>query len=94
MSNGTTEPAAAARRLVPWQSLKRLSMHRTSDPTNDALRKIIGEIAADRGRRATADTVIYAAIRLAVRDNMDSFIDEIREVESDMYPVDPHEPGE
>lgn len=57
----TAEPQG----LVAWAQLVRITKHRTSAPTDAALRRAIGDIAKRRGARPNADAVLLAALRLA-----------------------------
>lgn len=93
MGNGIDGPPDV--KPVEWRRLRRVNSHRTSRPTDEAIRKAVGEIAAERGNAPAVDAVILAAVRMAVR-NMGSLLDAIREIEQAGYqaaPPPPHEPG-
>lgn len=90
MGNGTGEREATDK---TWRQLRRVSSHRTSKPTDEAIRRAVGEIAATRGSAPHADALILAAVRLASKD-MKTLADQVREIETDRYPgPPPHDPG-
>lgn len=64
-----TDEVSATAHEVPWRSLPRRSVHRTSPPTNAAVRRATAAMTADRdGRAVLVDTVILAALSLALKD--------------------------
>ena len=76
---------------LPWRKCPREAVHRTSEPTGDAVEQAISEVkrlTASR-RRVTADTVILAALRFAMRTDMDGYADEVAAVEAGTYTVWP-----
>lgn len=87
------QPEPATVRQVTWQQLRRVNAHRTCRVTDETIRRVIGEITAARGAKPIADTVILAALRVAMRVP-ETLADAVREVETATYagPV-PHEPG-
>ncbi len=96
MTNGTGNPPAGAPAQITWRQLRRVNSHRTSRPTDEALRKVVGEIASVRGNAPSVDAVILGAVRLALVGGADGrarLMDAVREIESDTYPG-PHSPGE
>ena len=80
---------------VPWRDLKRMNAHRTSRPTDDLVRRLVGEIAAATGRAPFVDAVLFAALRIAQRGELQRLVDEILLIESQSYPPNrvPHDPG-
>jgi hypothetical protein len=97
MGNGTEQQppqAGPAERLVPWSRVKRNTAHRISDHTTDFLNGLSGEMKAARRKSIAADTVIFAALRIAARGGLGPLLDEARVIENDLYTVLPHpEPG-
>jgi hypothetical protein len=77
-----TQPAE----VVTWRRLRRVNVHRTSEPTNTALRSLAGEIMARRGAAPWIDAVILAALRIAAAEPIERLMDMVREVETDTYP--------
>lgn len=90
MGNGTENPPKG----IEWRRMRRVNTHRTSKLTDEALRRIVGEIAAARGSAPNVDTVIFAALRMVGTQPITELIDVVREIETDTYPAPlPHEPG-
>lgn len=86
---------------LPWKKVPTRTTHRTSEPTGDAVELAISEVRSAVGKRPSADTVIFAALRFAMRSDRAAFIDEVRVVEAGTYTVwqpmkraDPHDLGE
>lgn len=89
MTNGIdSPPPAGAPAEVSWRQLRRVNAHRTSKPTDDMLRRVVGEITAVRGNAPAVDAVIFAALRLAMTPGRDlrPLLDMVREIETDSYP--------
>lgn len=91
MANGTGEKSAGE----TWKQLPRTPSHRTSKPTDEAIRRAVGEIAAARGSAPFVDAVILASLRLATRGDLNPLMDAVREIETGTYPAVrvPHDPG-
>jgi len=89
MGNGTDERAP-----VTWKKLPRPVIgQRLSVPTREAIAKLSGSIKAEEGWEPSVDTLLYAMARCASRGSLRDLIDEIRAIESDVYPPSRAEPG-
>lgn len=96
MTNGTSMRPPAR---VTWRQLRRVNVHRTSRPTDEALRKAVGEIASERGSAPSVDAVILASVQLATGrgdDALKTLMDKVREIEVATYaaPVAAAESGD
>jgi hypothetical protein len=88
MPNGTDEHAPEVE--VPLRSLPTKSSHRTSAPTDEALRELVATVTLHRaGRKPSADLVIFAALQLAAAGGTKTFADRITEIESARFPATP-----
>ncbi len=74
----TTERPTEA---VAWGALDRRTKHRTSAPTDRAVRAAVADLAG-RGRRPNADAVILAALRLVDPAALRA---EVRKVEAETH---------
>lgn len=95
MDNGIGERAPMER--VPWTRVRRNPTHRTSRPTDEAIRRQVGMIAAARGARPLVDTVILAALQAFEKLPEIVQLTWVSAVESETYTVrslhgDPGEP--
>jgi hypothetical protein len=83
---------------VGWTQLPRNSQHRTSQITDQAVRRAVGAVALARGRKPYADTVILAGLKLLERASDQALIELVEGIEQDRYTTRPHpgdsEPGE
>lgn len=103
MQNGAAQGPSPQSLRVGWKQMRRINAHRTSRPTDDAIRRMAGLIASERGKAPHVDAVILAAMRLATeRAPVADWLEAVRAIEADTYvvrvldgePIEPHEPGE
>lgn len=84
----TDEARATAPPTVPWRELARISKHRTSAPTDAAVRSAAATITAARdGRAASVDSVFLAALRIAQRDP-ERLRREVERIEGERFKVE------
>jgi hypothetical protein len=78
-----TEPPATDDAAAAWRSRPRQVTHRTSEPTNDLVRATRYRIGSERGMSPSADSLIFAALRLANRDkaSREALVAEVGRVE-------------
>lgn len=107
MPNGA---AAGGRRLeavppprVAFRRLRRVTNHRTSAPTDEAIRdqvwQLMQRLGGGKKNVPYTDAVILAAVRIASRDDSPCKLQDeaLRIIESELFELDedlPHEPGE
>ncbi len=88
MANGTgRRPPGEQGKGVEFSALPTRVRHRTSAPTNTALYALLGDVKASRSR-ASADLLIFAALRIAKRQP-DTLMAEISRIEAERFPVSP-----
>jgi hypothetical protein len=84
-------------RDAAWRELPRIVTHRTSAPTDAAIRATAAAVAGRRGLRTTADAVILAALRLAAPEGEfpEALFAEVERIESQQWtiPAPTPEPG-
>lgn len=93
------EPAPMLTVRKAWLRLTRKSKHRTSAPTDNAIRTERLRIAHERGQEPIAEAVILGALRLADKKKLSAEVARIEREEFDepliVVPDPPveHEPG-
>jgi hypothetical protein len=89
MPNGTDKQAGTTGE-TPFRSLPTTTMFRTSEPTNELVRSAIANVYLKRkGRRPSADAVIYAAMKIVERhpSAVDVLAEAVAEIEGRTFPA-------
>lgn len=92
MPHETTDSSPPPRVSVPWSRLRRRTAHRASWPTVETARVLVAAVSTTRNKGVGVDTVILAALRLAVGDEtdrlrIDRLIAEVAAIETAMWEV-------
>lgn len=102
MGTGTgRRPATPAPEKVPFRRLSRSNRHRTSLPTDDAVRAAAWVVTRERGGNAPyVDAVILACVRMATQTDkqIERLISEVTRIEAEVFTIQPrpgsHDPGD
>lgn len=98
---GPKQPAPPAPEQVPFKRLPRSNKHRTSQPTDDAIRAAVWVVTRERGGNdPLVEAVILACVRMATQTDrqLERLIAEVTRIEAEVFMVKPrpgsHDPGE